>query len=137
MKRLVLMMALLVGWSATASAQGGGAPMVSGRIFDDTTGCPLRGVSVTAVSSTARTMTDANGRYYLKGVPTTPFTLQAMLAGYVTAGNDNVIVSDSSVRVDFSLLRTVSDTSAKPKPHYPTMKCVLDVKDSGGRYDRR
>ncbi len=136
MKRLILMMALVVGVSATASAQGG-SPMVSGRVFDDTTGCPLRGVAISAVSSPAHTMTDANGRYYLKGVPTTPFTLQAMLAGYVMAGTDNVVASDSSVRVDFSLLRAMRDTTMKPKPHYPSMKCVLDVKDSGGRYDRR
>ena len=137
MKRLLLMLALLmagVAWSA--SAQTGGLPTVSGRVFDDTTGCPLRGVSLTAVGSTAKTMTDVHGRYYLKGVPTSPFTLQAWLAGYTAAMSDNLVVRDSTARVDFSLLRTATDTG-KTKPRDPSMKCVLDVKDSGGRYDRR
>jgi hypothetical protein len=138
MKRFALMTAVLVlGGAGSAAAQGGGAPMVSGRVFDDTTGCPLRGVAISAESSTAKTVTDANGRYYLKGVPTTPFSLQAILAGYAAETTNNVTVSDSAARVDFSLIRAMRDSSMKPRPHYPSMKCVLDAKDSGGRYDQR
>ena len=136
MKRIMLLASLIVGAASSVTAQSGGAPMVSGRVFDDTTGCPLRGVSLSAVGSSAKTATDVHGRYYLKGVPTSPFTLQAWLAGYAAATNENLTVHDSGARVDFSLLRAASDTGKLPV-HYPSMKCVLDVKDSGGRYDRR
>jgi len=138
MKCLVLLAAaLVVGISAPLAAQTGGAPMVSGRVFDDTTGCPLRGVALSAVGATAKTLTDANGRYYLRAVPTTPFTLQAALAGYATQTVAGLLVGDSTARVDFSLLRAMRDTTAKPPVRYPSMQCVLDRKDSGGRYDRR
>ena len=138
MKRFALMtMLLLAGAAQGAVAQGGGIPTVSGRVFDDTTGCPLRGVSLTAVGSTAKTVTDANGRYHLRGLPTAAFTLQAMLAGYTPSSTENLMVTDSATRVDFSLVRAMVDTGAKPKVSYPSMKCVLDRKDSGGRYDRR
>jgi hypothetical protein len=138
MKRLALLAAvLLIGVSPRLGAQSGGAPMVSGRVFDDTTGCPLRGVALTAVGATAKTVTDANGRYYLRAVPAAPFTLQAALAGYATQSVANLLVRDSTARVDFSMLRAVGDTSTRPVVRYPSMRCVLDRKDSGGRYDRR
>ena len=138
MKRLTLIAVLLmVGGARAARAQAGGIPTVSGRVFDDTTGCPLRGVSLTAVGSAAKTTTDANGRYHLRAVPTTPFTLLAALGGYVTQSNSNLVVTDSAARVDFSLLRAPADTGAKARVRYPGMQCILDRKDSGGRYDRR
>jgi Carboxypeptidase regulatory-like domain len=138
MKRFALLAVLfLFGGSWRLGAQAGGAPMVSGRVFDDTTGCPLRGVALSAVGATAKTLTDANGRYYLRAVPTAPFTLQAGLAGYATQTVAGLLVGDSTARVDFSLPRDMRDAGAKPPVRYPSMQCVLDRKDSGGRYDRR
>ena len=137
MNRATVVLAGLMIVAATAASAQDVPRIVSGRVFDDTTGCPLRGVAVAAQGSPAKTVTDANGRYYLKGLPTNPFTLQAALAGYATASNESLVVNDSSARVDFSLLRALTDMSAKPAVRYPSMKCVLDRKDSGGRYDRR
>ena len=137
MKRTTLLVLVLVA-GTTRFAHAQEVPrMVSGRVFDDTTGCPLRGVAVAVQSASAKTVTDANGRYYLKGLPITSFTLQASLVGYVTANSDNIMVSDSAARVDFSLVRALSDLNAKPVVRYPSLKCVLDWKDSGGMYDRR
>ena len=128
--------ALMAGAVSGAAAQGSTGLMVSGRVFDDTTGCPLRGVVLTAVGATAKTMTDANGRYYLHAVPSSPFALQAMLAGYATQSATNLVVSDTAARVDFSLRRDSSDLNQKPKVRYPSMRCVLDRRDSSEHYDR-
>ena len=125
---------LMAGVMSGAAAQGAAGLMVSGRVFDDTTGCPLRGVALTAVGATAKTVTDANGRYYLHAVPSSPFTLQAMLAGYATQTAPNLVVSDTAARVDFTLLRDPSDSK---KIRYPSMHCVLDRRDSSEHYQRR
>jgi Carboxypeptidase regulatory-like domain len=122
---LVATLLLCGGVTMNASAQG----MVSGRVFDDVTGCPLRGVSMTAVGSSARTTADAQGRYYLKGVPGSPFALLAALRGYVTQSVTNLVVADTSTRVDFSLVRADADTG-RVKTRYPSAKCVLDRRDS-------
>lgn len=129
LKRVAVLAIVLVGAATAGAAAQGGAPMVSGRVFDDTTGCPLRGATISAVGSPAKTMTDAQGRYYLKGAPSTPFTLQAVLTGYQSQANDNVVAPDSATRVDFSLLRAV-ESAGRPRVRYPTMKCVLDRRDS-------
>jgi hypothetical protein len=49
----------------------------------------------------------------------------------------DLVVTDSAARADFSLMRGDTVNAVKPKVPYPSMKCVLDRKDSGGRYDRR
>jgi len=132
MKRFILLIsALSVLAVPAAQAQVATVPAVSGRVFDDTTGCPLRGVKLTAIGSSAATLTDINGRYRLRGVPSTPFTLEAALAGYASKSSDGVIAADTTLRVDFSLVRARTD-SGKTRPHYPVATCVLDRKDSGG-----
>ncbi|MES1259458.1 MAG: carboxypeptidase regulatory-like domain-containing protein [Gemmatimonadota bacterium] len=132
MKRLGFLVALFAIAAVPAvQAQGGNVPAVSGRVFDDTTGCPLRGVRLTAVGTSAATVSDINGRYRLRGVPTTPFTLEAALAGYASKSSDGVIAADTTLRVDFSLIRAMGDTG-KMRPRYPVARCVLDRKDSGG-----
>lgn len=130
-KRALLLFAGLV-LSGTSAAQGQGVTtMVSGRIFDDITSCPLRGVVLTASGSAVRTQTDAQGRYWFKGVPATAFTLQAALPGYQSQSADNVVATDTATRVDFSLERAPTDSSTKVRVRYPTMKCILDRRDSG------
>ena len=128
-----ILLALVLGVGATTAihAQVAGAPAVSGRVFDDTTGCPLRGVRLSAAGTTVTTLTDVNGRYRLKGVPATPFTLEAVLAGYVSSSSTGVIAADTVLRVDFSLVRAPGDTT-RNRPRYPVATCVLDRKDSGG-----
>src|SRR4051812_32333681 len=111
MLRSGISMALLLGGTSLASAQG----MVSGRIFDDPTSCPLRAAVINVVGSPARTMTDAQGRSPLGGFPATAFTLQVALNGYVTATTENVIATDTATRVDFSLERATADAGTKPQ----------------------
>jgi hypothetical protein len=128
MTRVTLLLAGLMVCSATIAPAQGVPRMVSGRIFDDSTGCPLRSVQVTAVGSTTHVATDANGRYRLSDPPTGSFTLQAALSGYQLNSAPAVVVSDSLARVDFSLVRAAGDGAAKTA--YPTKACRLEPRDS-------
>ncbi len=127
MTRTALLLAgfLTLGMSA---AQAQNVPRaVSGRIFDDSTGCPLRGVQVVAGAG-VHVLTDVQGRYRLGNPPSGAFTLSALLRGYRPNNVDSLVVSDSSSRVDFSLLRSPAD-SAKGTV-YPPKTCRLEPRDS-------
>jgi hypothetical protein len=128
MTRATLLLAGLI-ISAFSSAQAQDAPrMVSGRIFDDSTGCPLRGVQVTAVGAAAHVATDANGRYRMANPPSATFTLQALLRGYQPNNASGLVVADSSTRVDFSLVRAPDDSTKGTV--YPVKRCHLAPRDS-------
>ncbi len=112
-----------------STAQAQNVPRaVSGRIFDDITGCPLGGVQVTAVGAATHVLTDVQGRYRMANPPSGAFTLQALLRGYQPNNTDGLIVSDSSSRVDFSLVRAPAD-SVKGTV-YPARTCRLEPRDS-------
>lgn len=126
MKQGLMLVGLLCGVIPAAQAQGtGGATMVSGRVFDDTTGCPLKGVKIAATGASVPVVSDVNGRYRMANPPTMPFSLQAMLPGYQPGRVDSIAATDSTARVDFSLLRAWSD-SAHRTVRYPASKCHLD-----------
>jgi hypothetical protein len=116
----------LAGLIQVAVAQG--TPRtVSGRVFDDTTGCPLRGVQVHPVGSTSRALTDVQGRYRLGGLPDGNFVLEAVRAGYLARQTLPMMVRDSSKRVDFSLLRAPADSAGRA--NYPRKACQLEPPD--------
>ena len=134
MKRATLVLAGLVTFAAAAAGAQDVPRVVSGRIFDDTTGCPLKGVRVNASDgntenmATAFALTDANGRYRMGKLPPGSMTLAAVLAGYQIEYVRNLVVSDSYVRVDFSLIRAAGDSAAKAG--YPKKACRLEPRDS-------
>jgi hypothetical protein len=125
MKQGLILAALLVGVIPAARAQSSGGTMVSGRVFDDTTGCPLKGVRIAIPGAANHVVSDANGRYRMANPPSAPFTLQAMLPGYQSRQVDSVAVSDSTARVDFSLLRAWGD-STRHAARYPASQCHLE-----------
>jgi hypothetical protein len=117
----ILVLALAVTAPAVARAQA--APReVSGRVFDDTTGCPLHGVQIQVTNSNARAITLANGHYHLMNPPAGSFTLTASFRGYLSRQTDTMTVSDSSARVDFSLIRG-GDSG---RVAYPRHVCELE-----------
>ncbi len=124
--------ALLAGAQA-ASAQTAVSHQISGRVFDDSTGCPLARAQISVLGGTGHTTSNQQGRYALPGTPQQTVSLQAMLSGYTTKQSDSVIVGDSGARVDFSLERS---GTANGKTHYPTARCQLEPTgakaDSGG-----
>ena len=127
MKRIGLpLVTCLVAIASGARAQ---QPLVvSGRVFDDTTGCPLGNANIHVIGGPAQAMTNTQGRYRLTGLPTTSFVLEATHVGYQPARTLNMMPTDSSARADFSLIRAVGD-SARPQA-YPKARCHLEPRDS-------
>src|SRR6185312_9117334 len=108
----LLLIGALVG--GTQVAEGQAAPRaVSGRVFDDTTGCPLAGVQIQAVGGTGRALTNTQGRYRLASLPDGDVVVQAAKAGYVLSRTLPMTVPDSSARADFSLLRAAGDSASR------------------------
>lgn len=122
----VLIMAALVGGVSVASAQDA-SRAVSGRVFDDTTGCPVAGVALQAAGGSSRALTNTQGRYRLTSLPAGDVVVQASKAGYRTAQSLPTTVSDSSVRIDFSLIRALGDSAARAG--YPRKACQLEPPD--------
>jgi Carboxypeptidase regulatory-like domain len=112
MRATLLLIGAMVGGVQLAQAQA--VPRtVSGRVFDDTTGCPLGGVQIQAVGGTGHALTNAQGRYRLGALPEGEFVLQAAHGGYQPKQTLTMTVSDSSARVDFSLVRATGDSAAR------------------------
>lgn len=134
MRTTLLLAGLVVLVASAASAQD--APRkVSGRVFDDSTGCPLKGARVATATGTDDAAaqstffsTDVNGRYRAVNPPTGPFSLRVTLAGYTPQQVDGVTVTDSTARVDFTLFRSYRDGSTQAV--YPKAACRLEPKDS-------
>lgn len=126
-RRILLVAAVLLGTATSLHAQGM-VRMVSGRVFDDTTGCPLRGARITAAGSSGAAVSDVKGHYHLVDPPAERFTLMAMLSGYQMRRTDSVLVTDSTSRVDFSLHRLLDSTSVHAR--YPVKQCELEPADS-------
>lgn len=122
----LLLVAALVG--LTQFAEGQAVPRaVSGRVFDDTTGCPLAGAQIQAIGGSGRAVTNTQGRYRLAGLPDGDVVVQAAKAGYRPIQTLPMTVPDSSARADFSLIRAAGDSAARAA--YPRKACQLEPPD--------
>lgn len=128
MMRATVVLACLMGAGAQVAGAQAAPRAVSGRVFDDTTGCPLAGVQVQAVGSVSHALTNVQGRYHLVSLPDGNFVLQAARAGYRSQQTLPMTVTDSSARVDFSLVRAIGDSTARIT--YPQKTCQLEPADS-------
>ena len=128
MTRSTLLLIGLVAGAAQLGQPQGPPRAVSGRIFDDTTGCPLAGVQVQAVGASGRAATNPQGRYRLTDLPAGDVVVQAVRAGYRTQRSLPTTVTDSSARIDFSLVRATGDSAAHAV--YPRRTCQLEPADS-------
>lgn len=122
----LLLIGALVGGTQVAEGQVA-ARAVSGRVFDDTTGCPLAGVQIQAVGGTGRALTNTQGRYRLASLPDGDVVVQAAKAGYRPIQTLPMTVADSSARADFSLIRATGDSAARAA--YPRKACQLEPPD--------
>jgi len=129
MRKLALVLGVLVV-TAVSGVQAQAQRAVSGRVFDDTTDCPLAGVSIHVVGGPAQAVSNTQGRYRLTGLPSTSFVLEASRMGYQAKRTLNMMATDSSARADFSLYRASGD-SARPQI-YPRQKCHLEPQDTMG-----
>jgi|GEM_PF-442988 len=94
---------------------------ISGTVTDSTTGKPIAGVVVTAVSQSARlsATTDVHGFYSMTGVPTDEYTVSFKLNGYepvtvtgVAAFADQIATANASMVKSLKTIATVSARGA-------------------------
>ncbi len=95
LSRNLALLALL--WPAVLSAQ---QRAITGRVTDALTGQPLASVAVTVVETRLTSLTDAEGRFRLAGVPSDRVTLRLSSLGYRTT---TVTVEPGTPNVEVSL----------------------------------
>lgn len=126
MRATLLLIGAMAGGVQLAQAQA--VPRaVSGRVFDDTTGCPLAGAQIQVAGGASHALTNVQGRYRLDVLPEGEFVLQAAHAGYRPQQTLTMTVSDSSARVDFSLIRAPGDSTGRTS--FPQKTCQLEPPD--------
>lgn len=101
---------------------------IRGRVVDADTGAPLAGVLVATAAPDRQTVTDADGRFVLEGLPAGPRTLVVSLVGYTLARPDiDVTAADGSGLViplspgtgAYTEALTVRAEEAAPRPAAP------------------
>src|SRR5688572_33386414 len=102
--RTALTLLLSFAAASTAFAQGGN---VTGRVTERASGTPLGDVRITVVGSTAATMTNAEGRYTLRGVRAGRVTLRALRLGYEESSRIFTVTAGADTTVDFALSQAV------------------------------
>lgn len=103
--RIVLLHAFLVltlaGVSPAGAQEQGG---LTGRVVDAETGHGLAGALISVVNSAVGTVSAADGRFALAGVPTGSHTVRAALIGYAEKTITGVVVqAGSTAALDISL----------------------------------
>ena len=97
--------AMTLGFAATGAAAQTG--FVAGAITEATTGRPLQQVRVQIVGNEATlTVTDANGRFLVRNVPSGQLTLRAVQIGYRPETRPVTIQGNDTVRVDIRLFQS-------------------------------
>lgn len=76
---------------------------VQGTVVDATTGAPLSGASVSVTGTSLGSLSGADGRYTITGVPDGPVTLRAAMIGYASVDQTTTVVPNQSATVDFRL----------------------------------
>lgn len=94
-----LALLLLLRFTAGVNAQEEGT--VSGTVVDAATGAPLEGVQVYIVGTQIGSLTDAEGRFLLQGVPTGDYEIRAELIGMGAVGQ--VVTTTAGATVSVSL----------------------------------
>ena len=81
-----------------------GAGILSGKIFDSSTGEPLIGANVVLKGTSIGVATDANGEYTIKNTPAGSYNIAISYIGYQQQIVQNVFVQSDSLRqLDFRL----------------------------------
>jgi outer membrane receptor for ferrienterochelin and colicins len=101
MKRLVLIVVAMVAVFAATAADAQGTGRIDGRVTR-TDGSGLGGVTVSVDGTSIATLTDAEGRYALSGVPAGAQRLSFTAADF-TDGADAEVQAGSTVTVDKAL----------------------------------
>ncbi|MGI8498852.1 MAG: SusC/RagA family TonB-linked outer membrane protein [Gemmatimonadaceae bacterium] len=118
---LPIALAGVLAWAAQLGAQ---APTgsVTGRVVDSTSQQPLEGVTVRIVGTALGTLSAANGRFTVVGIPSGPQTLQAQRIGYALQQVPVTVPLGSSVTVQISLRSVTVNLNEVVVTGYGTQK---------------
>lgn len=83
---------------------------ISGVITDVATGDPLPGASIAVVGTTRGAISDADGNYFIIGVPVGNYDVQASFVGFVTETRSGVEVTANYTReINFALRENIGE----------------------------
>jgi len=105
----LLALILAIAGPAPAHAQSGTQPetgTVQGRVFDSTSNAGVGGAQVFVAGTVVGTLTDAEGRYSLSGVPPGEQVVTVRLIGYREASKTITVTAGETVTLDFTVERT-------------------------------
>jgi len=91
----------LVGAASTVGAQSTGA--IRGTVVDSATTLPIPGVSVLVVGSTRGALTDAAGRYVIRGVPIGAASVRAQRIGFAPQARSVAVATNQEATLDFAM----------------------------------
>lgn len=100
----LLALALVAGVSSQAAAQ---QTTVTGRVTAQESNEPLSDVRVIVVGTTVFTVTNADGRYTLRGMPAGNAEVRVLRVGYTEQKKPVTVASGASATLDFALTRAV------------------------------
>ncbi len=102
--------ALLLALAASARAQQAGT--VAGQVRDAGTDRPVAGAQVIVVGTTLGSLTAADGRYAIRGVPARQVTLRVLRLGYAEKAAALTVPAGGTVTHDFVLEETAVEIAA-------------------------
>ncbi|HYD54313.1 MAG TPA: carboxypeptidase-like regulatory domain-containing protein, partial [Gemmatimonadaceae bacterium] len=100
-RAFLLGVAALLGAVGTAQAQSVGS--IRGTVTDSTTSQPIPGVSVVVVGTTRGALTDASGRYVIRGVPAGTASVRAQRIGFAPLTRSTAVAADQEATLDFTM----------------------------------
>ena len=83
---------------------------ISGTVKDAATGEPLPYTNIMVLNTDSGTASDINGYYIIPKIPTGEFTIQFMMIGFATLGEE-IKISNNNIRVDVELNPKVIDVN--------------------------
>ncbi|MGQ0764775.1 MAG: SusC/RagA family TonB-linked outer membrane protein [Gemmatimonadota bacterium] len=102
--------ATALGLVAVFAARAGSAQqatLISGTVTGADVNGPLGDVRVVALGTSVFTVTNAEGRYTLRGVPAGPLEIRVLRVGYTEQKKPVTVVAGQTVTLDFNLERAV------------------------------
>ena len=98
LRPVAVAMALLLPTGAVA--QNGS---VTGTVTDATTGQPINGTLIRLLDTELRTLSNANGRFLIPGIPAGVYTVQTTHVGYATSSQEVTIAAGDATALEFEL----------------------------------
>lgn len=93
---------IALGMASPASAQTAQG-IVSGVARDSSNGQPVAAAQVTIVGTTIGALSNAEGRYIIRGVPAGPVVVRALRVGYSETRQSATVVAGQTTNVDLTL----------------------------------